>query len=175
MLAASPRHLTEGRRAPNLASMRPILSALLVLLAAACGAPAPERPASPPAADIAPPTGLEVRDAWASATPGGVNISAGYFTIANGGSADRLVLVSSPRAARVEVHEMSMKDGMMRMRRIEGGLAVPARSEVMLTQGGLHLMFIGITEPFAPGEEIAVTLNFENAGAREVRFPVRTR
>jgi periplasmic copper chaperone A len=150
------------------------LSLLFVCLTlAACGAPdAPQRPEAPPAVSAVP-QGLEIRDAWASATPGGVDVSAGYFTIANGGAADRLVALSSPRAARVEVHEMSVNGNVMRMRAIEGGLEAPAGGVVTLAPGGLHLMFTGVTAPFTPGEEIPVTLTFERAGVREITLQVR--
>lgn len=52
-------------------------------------------------------------------TPGGVDVS-GYLTIVNGTSAaDRLVSASSPRAARMEIHEMSMNGNVMQMRQID--------------------------------------------------------
>ena len=117
---------------------------------------------------------LEIRDAWAGASPGGVDVAAGYLTIANGtGADDRLITASSPRAARVEIHEMTMDNDVMRMRAIEGGLPLPAGGIVELAPGGLHLMFMGVTEPFVEGETVAVTLNFESGGAIETTLPVR--
>jgi copper(I)-binding protein len=155
------------------------LIALALIALAACGAPPAPEQTEAPSATVALPQGLEtegleIRDAWASPTPGGVDVSAGYLTIANGGPADRLVSVSSPRAARVMIHEMSMDGNMMRMREVSGGLDVPAGSAVSFGPGGLHLMFTGVTQPFAVGEEIPVTLTFENAGVREIMLSVRT-
>jgi periplasmic copper chaperone A len=154
--------------------MKKLIALGIVALAAACGAPPSPTNTEAPTAIVRAPNGLEIRDPWAAPTPGGVDVSAGYFTIANGGPADRLVAIASPRASRVEVHAMSMDGAIMRMRKIEGGLAVPASGVVTLAPGGLHLMFLGVTQPFAPGEEIAVALTFEHAGARELRLPVRT-
>jgi copper(I)-binding protein len=145
--------------------MKLIHALCLIAFAAACGAP---QETAPPRAAI-----LEITGAWASPTPGGVDVSAGYLTIANGTNADdRLTSASSPRAARVEIHEMSMDGDVMRMRTLDT-LPAPAGEDVALAPGGMHLMFFGVTQPFVEGEEIAVQLTFEHAGAIEVTLPVR--
>ncbi len=150
--------------------MKNLIACALLAFASACG-PA-QAPRTQPAAQVLP-EGLEVRDAWAAATPGGVDVAAGYLSIANGGPADSLLSVSSPRAASVTIHEMSMNGDIMRMRNVEGGLAIPAQRMVTLAPGGGHLMFVGVSAPFVVSEEIPVTLTFANAGVREVMFPVR--
>lgn len=148
-----------------------IASAFFVLTA--CGAPQSPEQAETPAATAPLPQGLEIRDAWAAPNPGGVDIAAGYLTIANGGEADRLISVTSPRATGAEIHEMSMDGAVMRMRQVTGGLDVPASGVVTFGPSGLHLMFTGVTQPFAEGEDIPVTLTFEKAGVREITLPVR--
>jgi copper(I)-binding protein len=116
---------------------------------------------------------LAAHNAWAAPTPAGVDVAAGYMTIANPtATADRLLSATSPRAARVEVHEMSMDGSIMRMRPLER-LEIPARGEVRLAPGGNHLMFFGVEEPFAQGQTIPVRLVFEHAGAIDVTLPVR--
>jgi periplasmic copper chaperone A len=137
---------------------------------AACGQAAEQgvEPAAPSAT-----AGIEVRDAWAAQTPGGVDVSAGYLVISNGGDSDeRLISSSSARAARVEIHEMVMEGAVMRMRPVEA-LVIPAHGEVALAPGGQHLMFIGVTEPFVTGETIEVHLVFETTGEVVVSLPVR--
>lgn len=149
--------------------MNKLVALALLALAAACGAP---QTAAPPQPEI---TALEVSDAWAAPSPGGVDIAAGYLTIANGTDAEeRLVSVSSPRAASVEIHEMSMDGAVMRMRVVAGGLSIPRGETAFFQPGGLHLMFTGVTQPFAPGETIPVRLHFERVGERDVSLPVRT-
>lgn len=140
------------------------------LLAAACGQ-TQTPPATAPQEAAAT---LELRDPWAAPTPGGVDVSAGYVTIVNGtGVEDQLIAASSPRAARVEIHEMTMDEaGVMRMRAVTV-LPIPANGEVALAPGGLHLMFFGVTQPFAVDEEIPVRLTFANAGEIDVALPVR--
>lgn len=152
--------------------MRTFLFALSAAILSACGQPAPDAPSATPAPSAEAST-ISVSDAWAAPTPGGVDVSAGYLTIANpGGVDDQLIAVSSPRAARVEIHEMQDDNGVMRMRAVPA-LAVPAGGEVQLAPGGYHLMFFGVTQPFTEGEEIPVALSFQSGATVNVSLPVR--
>ncbi len=152
--------------------MRAGLFVFISVFAVACGAPPGDAPSAPVGAPAN--AGLEIRDGWAAPTPGGVEVSAGYLTIVNmTGADDRLTGATSPRAERVEVHEMSMDGGVMRMRPVEGGMAAPAGATVTLGQGGQHLMFYGVRQPFTEGESIPVTLHFARAGDVAVELPVR--
>lgn len=151
--------------------MKYALAATLFALTTACGA-AQDNSAAAQSHQHSQST-LEVHHAWAAPTPGGVDVSAGYLTISNHTQAqDRLVSASSPRAARIEVHEMSMDGGVMRMRPMEA-LVIPAGGEVALSPGGAHLMFYGVREPFVQGQTIPVRLTFANAGAVDVTLTVQ--
>lgn len=139
-----------------------LLAAAVLFALAACSQPAETAPGE-----------LAIENAWAAPTPGGVDVSAGYLTITNGtAEADALVGVSSPRAASAEIHEMTMQDGVMQMRAIER-LEIGAGQSVSLAPGGRHLMFLGVTQPFAVGETIPVRLRFEHAGELNVSLPVQ--
>jgi copper(I)-binding protein len=145
--------------------MRGLAAAFLIALAA-CGQAS--EPASVQQTEV-----LRLENAWASPTPGGVDVSAGYLTIVNETSAEDILLAaSSPRAARVEVHEMTMQDGVMQMRAATR-LAIPAGQSLALAPNGRHLMFYGVAQPFAEGETIPVRLTFERAGTLDVSLPVR--
>ena len=88
-----------------------------------------------------------------------------FMTIANDGpSADRLTGATSPIAARVEIHTMSMDGGVMRMRPLGDGLAIPAGGSVSLAPGGFHIMLIGLRQPLAKGKTAPLTLQFARAG-----------
>jgi periplasmic copper chaperone A len=91
---------------------------------------------------------------------------AAYFTL-NGGAADnRLMQVSSPQIVRVELHESSMKNGMMSMNALEGGVAVPAGGKVMFAPGGKHAMLFDINPKVGPGT--TMKLNFTYADGRVI-------
>jgi copper(I)-binding protein len=85
---------------------------------------------------------------------------------------ERLVAASSPRAGRVELHEMAMEGAVMRMRPAEA-LSIAPGGVLELAPGGAHLMFFDVTAPFVDGEQIPVTLSFERAGEIDVTLPVR--
>jgi copper(I)-binding protein len=117
---------------------------------------------------------LTIERAWARATPKGADIGAGYLEIRNAGAApDRLTGGSADFASGVEVHEMKMDNGVMKMRQVQGGLEIPAHGSVKLAPSGLHLMFTGLKRPLVKGETIKATLTFEHAGPVAVDFPVQ--
>ncbi len=118
--------------------------------------------------------GIAIEQAWTRATPPNAPVAGGFLTIRNSGDhTDRLVSVTSPDANSVEIHQMTMEDGVMRMRKLGDGLPIDARSVVILKPGGYHLMFIGPKRPIVEGGTVTATLRFEKAGTREVRFDVR--
>lgn len=160
----------------HLSFARGFLAAVVVACVAACG-PEAAAPTPPPVAETAPPAGgaIAIAEPWAAATPNGATVAAGYLIVNNPtADADTLVSVASPRAARVEMHEMKMEGEMMRMRAVEA-LEAPAGGALVLAPGGYHLMFIGIDAPFVKGQEAPVTLTFAKAGAINVVLPVRDR
>jgi copper(I)-binding protein len=67
---------------------------------------------------------------------------------------------------------MTMKDNVMVMRPVEGGLDIPAGGTVELKPGHFHLMFMDVKNPFHEGDTIPVTLEFEHAGKVEIAMPV---
>lgn len=118
-------------------------------------------------------TGLVIEDAWARPSMMVDGAGAVYLEIHNeGGEADRLVSVSSPAAANVELHESLEENGVMSMRPVEA-IDVPADGHTELKPGGLHIMLINLTEPLEPGDTIEVTLTFQNAGEKTVTAEVR--
>lgn len=116
---------------------------------------------------------LEIEHPWSRATPMGAKVAGGYFTIINKGSApDRLLSISSDISEKAELHEMGVKDGVMTMRPVSGGLEVPAGGKVALAPGGYHLMFVGLKRQPKQGEKFGATLTFERAGTVDVEFAV---
>jgi copper(I)-binding protein len=117
---------------------------------------------------------LTVTSPWTRATPGGAKIAGGYLKITNNGSlADRFIGAKSDVSDRVEVHEMSMSDGIMKMRPLPNGLEIKPGETVELKSGGYHLMFMDLKQPLKPGDTFEAKLQFEKAGSLEVNFSVR--
>ncbi|TIW92846.1 MAG: copper chaperone PCu(A)C [Mesorhizobium sp.] len=116
---------------------------------------------------------LEIVHPWSRATPPGAKVAGGYFTVTNTGSSpDRLLSISSEISAKAELHEMGVKDGVMAMRPVTGGLEIPTGGKVALAPGGYHLMFVGLKRQPKQGETFPATLIFEKAGTVTVDFAV---
>lgn len=116
---------------------------------------------------------LQIAGPWTRATPKGAPVGVGYMKITNTGNApDRLLEGSSNVADRFELHEMSMDNGVMKMRPVKGGLEIKPGETVELKPGGLHVMFVGLKKPLLQGERVKGTLVFEKAGTIEVEYPV---
>jgi periplasmic copper chaperone A len=113
-----------------------------------------------------------VEKPWARATPKGAAVGAGYLTILNNGAAPDSLTGGAADFGAIEIHEMKSEDGVMQMRQITGGLAIPAHGSVTLAPGGYHLMFTHLSHPLTKGETVKATLNFEHAGAVAVEFKV---
>ena len=123
----------------------------------------------PALAVAAPPTATQ---AWARATPPGLAVGAAYLTLTGGSQADRLVGASTPRARMVQIHVTVESNGVAGMRESDG-VDVPAGRTVVLAPGGTHLMLMGLDGPLVVGQDLPLTLEFEQAGRIEVVAKVR--
>ena len=117
---------------------------------------------------------LEFVDPWSPLAPPGRTM-AGFVTILNHGDTDiALVDADSAQFGRVEIHTMSMDDGVMRMRRLEE-LTVAAGRKVILQPGGRHLMLFEPTGTFEDGDTISIELIDSDGGRHHVVLRVRPR
>ena len=100
-------------------------------------------------------------------------VGGGFLTIENTGSEpDTLVSVTSTVAKDAQIHEMAMQGEVMRMRKLDTGIAIPAGKTIELSPGGLHLMFLKVKEPFKQGGRVPATLTFQKAGKLEIVLPI---
>jgi len=111
-----------------------------------------------------------VADAWARGTVPQQQASGAFMRItsAEGG---KLVGVSSPVAATVEVHEMKMDGGVMKMGAVPS-LDLPAGQAVELKPGGYHVMLMGLKQQLKAGDSVPLTLTIEGKGGRKETLQV---
>jgi copper(I)-binding protein len=116
---------------------------------------------------------LKISTPWARATPKGANVGAGYLKITNTGTApDRLVGGSTNISGRFEVHEMTMDNGVMKMRPVANGIEIKPGQTVELSPGGYHAMFVGLRQQLKQGDHFKAVLEFAKAGKVDVDFSV---
>lgn len=113
-----------------------------------------------------------VSDAWARATPPGVDVGAAYMVITGGKQADRLVGASSTRAAMAHLHVVDEKGGVSKMRAVDA-VAIPAGQRVTLVPKSTHVMLMGLDGPLVAGQAFVVMLRFAESGEQSVTVTVR--
>lgn len=114
---------------------------------------------------------LVIHKPWSRATPKTAKVGAGYLKIENTGTtSDRLTKIETSIAGHAEIHEMKMNDGVMKMRRLDGGVEIPAGESVSLKPGANHIMFMKLNGPIQKDQPFKATLTFETAGTIEVTF-----
>jgi periplasmic copper chaperone A len=118
---------------------------------------------------------IVIRDAWVQEGPPSQKITAAFMLIENHNANAISLLSAGTDAARVvELHEMLIEEGMMRMRKVDA-INVPAGGVVKLEPGGYHLMVIDLNRELKAGEQVRVTLQFSNSVEKTINVPVKNR
>ena len=97
--------------------------------------------------------------------------SAAFMQITNQGENAAIVNATSPVSEVVELHTHVDDNGVMRMRKIEK-IDLPSKQKVVLKPGGLHVMFIKLKQDLTVGEEVDVTLEFNDGSTKSLKVPV---
>ena len=118
--------------------------------------------------------GLHVEGAYARASSAMAQSGAAFMQLINhGDSGCRIVAARSDVAERVELHTHIEDDaGVMRMVEVKEGFAIAAEGAHDLARGGDHIMFLGLTRALAHGDEIELTLIFEDGAEKPLTVPV---
>jgi len=116
---------------------------------------------------------VQIENPYARAVAPGQANSAAYMVLNNTSAKEEILLeVKSSIAHKAELHTHRMEDGMMKMSEIEK-IAIPAGERVTLQPGGLHIMLIGLNHQLIAGEQIPLTLIYENGEQQAIMAPVR--
>ena len=118
---------------------------------------------------------VSVTNAWVRGTVAGQTVT-GVFMELKASEHATLLGVSSPVAGTVEVHEMSMDKGVMKMRAV-ARLDLPAGKAVTLKPGSYHIMLMDLKQPLKKGDSVPLTLKIEGKDKKlstlEVKVEVR--
>ncbi len=115
---------------------------------------------------------IDVKNAWVRTSVQGQSATGAFMTI-TAQQDSRLVEVVSPVAGVAEVHEMKMDGGVMKMRAVEGGLALPAGKAVELKPGGYHVMLMDLKAALPKDSTVPMTLVFKDAKGTESRVELK--
>jgi len=115
---------------------------------------------------------LLVEKAYIRATIPGTSISSSYMEIENRGEkAITLLSVNSIISPRIEIHQHTMADGMMRMRKLDS-IDIKSKERVKLQPSGLHLMLFDVKKPLKAQQQVELTLNFSDNVSVTMQMPV---
>jgi len=121
----------------------------------------------PPAVEVESPVAYAP---LASGRPGSA-----YFTLRNPrDEALTVVGIRCPLFGRAELHETVIVDGAFRMRRV-AEIAVPARGELALVPGGLHVMLMEPVDGAMAGSRCPMTIEFADGSSVSFEVPLETR
>jgi len=138
-----------------------VISLVLIMSTLAACQPKPEGPQ------------IEISGVWGRPSPRKAGNGAAYMLIENNGSEDdRVIAAYSDVSEVVELHDMTMDDGVMKMFMVEA-YEVPAGGSVELMPGSKHVMFIGLHEKLEVGQVVTVELEFEKSGMKTVEVEIR--
>ena len=114
---------------------------------------------------------VRVTDPWVRATVPQQKISGAFMQISSSRDS-RLVEVRSPVAGVVEIHEMAMDKGVMRMRPVPG-VDLPAGRTVALKPGGYHVMLVDLKRQLKEGESVTLTLVVQDKNGKRESVEVK--
>jgi copper(I)-binding protein len=115
---------------------------------------------------------ISVQQAYIRSSIPGTTVSSSYMTIENKGQKTvTLIGASSKISSRIEIHQHTLLDGMMRMRQLDL-LEIKANQHVVLQPSGLHFMIFDLHQPLKASQKVELTLNFLNCPPVTIQVPV---
>jgi len=114
---------------------------------------------------------VSVTDAWVRGTVAGQKATGAFMQLKS--PADSALVEAASTAAKiVEIHEMKMEGGMMKMSAIDK-LALPAGKAVDLKPGSYHVMLMDLVVPLKEGDTVPLKLTFEDKAGRKQTVEVK--
>lgn len=114
---------------------------------------------------------VTIKDAWVRPTNPGQEVGAAYMTFLSANDTT-LISVESEAAESVEIHSMTMQNGIMKMRMLKA-LPLVAGKPYKLAPGGFHLMLFGLKKPLTLGDQVNFVLNFKNKNKVEFKQNIK--
>ena len=112
-------------------------------------------------------------DPYVRLVPPGQNVTGAFVVFKNSDDKDHKVVKADSAAAKVaELHTHVNEGGMMKMRPVKD-IEIKAKSETALQPGGLHIMLIDLKQALKEGENVAITVTFEDGSSKKFDAPVR--
>ncbi len=118
---------------------------------------------------------IHIDHPWSREAPPSAPVIGGFLKLNNhGDKVDALIAAESPISRHIELHNHMMKDGVMKMVKVDE-ISIPANGSVALEPGSFHLMIFNPTQTLKEGDRFPVTLSFKNGGKVKVEMAVESK
>lgn len=114
---------------------------------------------------------VTIKDAWVRPTNPGQEVGAAYMTFLSTKDTT-LISVESDVTKSVEIHSMTMQNGIMKMRMMNT-LPLAAGKPYKLAPGGYHLMLFDLKKPLSVGEQVNFILTFKDKNKVEFKQSIK--
>ena len=113
---------------------------------------------------------VKATNAWVRATVPAQKSTGAFLTLTSSEDA-KVVGVSSPAAATVEIHNSAMHNGVMQMHAVDK-LDLPAGKAIDFKPGGYHVMLLGLARPVAVGDKVPIVFTIEGKSGKRSMLEV---
>ncbi len=120
---------------------------------------------------------ISSRDSWVREPAPGAGNAAAFLTLHNNSSNPQQltgVRCATEIARNCELHQHIHSEGRMRMQKIEGGLTLPANSDLRFSPGSYHVMLLDITPALKAGATVELVFTFADQSTYHAQLPVKS-
>ncbi|MDD5241114.1 MAG: copper chaperone PCu(A)C [Sulfuricella sp.] len=116
---------------------------------------------------------ISVNDPFVRIVPPGMTNTGAFMVLKNADAKDHKLVKAESSASKVtELHTHTNEGGVMKMRPVKD-IEIKANGEAVLKPGSLHVMMIGLKQELKEGDNVTVTLTFEDGSSKKVEVPAR--
>ena len=110
---------------------------------------------------------INIKDAWVRPSHPGQDVGAAYMTLTSMQDVT-LIRIESDVSDSIEIHSMSMQNGVMKMRMLDN-LPLIAGKPYKLEPGGFHLMLFDLKKTLVEGESVNFVFYFRTKNKVEFK------
>ena len=100
------------------------------------------------------------------------SVMVAYLDITNTSNKKQTIVnIESPQFQTVEIHSMSMKNGIMNMQQLER-LSIKPKQTVLLESGGFHIMLIRPIKKLKKGDHVVLTFKLDSGETSTIKTKV---
>ena len=116
---------------------------------------------------------VSVNDPYVRLVPPGQNVTGAFLVFQNADDKDhKVVKAESPASKVTEMHNHINDGGVMKMRPVKD-IEIKAKGETVLKPGSLHIMLIDLKQSLKEGDNVAISVTFEDGSSKKFDAQVR--